>query len=225
MEEFIAQQYFSDVKRCKYIFEYHLRRNHSFSSLKASIANKCSVDSTNLHFEGTEYLVLQVIWTKPHYFIINTKTYNIMWIEGRICDDVKFKRLYTVITSLSNWIHTLQALAEEEIINIWVEYGHYIKATSARKKLGKLGLLHKKFVHNRPVESKISVSSVESSRNVPVVEYAIVLHDYEGDSVLLQLDLKKGDKIEVIKKTDSGWWTGILNGKKGLFPINFVQVQ
>ena len=223
MEELIAQQYFSDVKRCKYIFECHLRRNHSFSSLKASIANKCSVDSTDLHFEGTEYLVLQVIWTKPHYFIINTKTYNIMWIEGRICDDVKFKRLYTVITSLSNWIHTLQALAEEEIINIWVEYGHYIKATSARKKLAKLGLMQNKLNHKKPEIS--NVSSVESSRIERVVEYVIALYDYEGDRNLLQLDLKKGDKIEVIKKNDSGWWTGILNGKKGLFPINFVQVQ
>ena len=139
MEEFIVQKYFTDVGRCKYLYEFNIPRNHSFSGVKASIPNKCSVELAILQFDQIEYLILQAKWTKPHYFIINTNNYNIMWIEGRICDDIKFKKLYTVITSLSSWIQTLQALAEEEIIIKWVENGQYIKAGSAKKKLSETG--------------------------------------------------------------------------------------
>ena len=84
MEEFIVQKYFTDVGRCKYLYEFNIPRNHSFSGVKASIPNKCSVELAILQFEQIEYLILQAKWTKPHYFIINTTTYNIMWIEGRI---------------------------------------------------------------------------------------------------------------------------------------------
>ena len=36
------------------------------------------------------------------------------------------------------------------------------------------------------------------------------------------LDFKKEDKIQVVKKTENGWWIGILDGKIGYFPYNFV---
>ena len=140
MEEFIVQTYFTDVERCKYIFEYDIPRTHCFSSKKASIPNKCSVKLANLLFEQIEYLILKVIWTRPHYFIINTKNHNIMWTEGRKSDDIKFKRLYTVITSLSKWIQNLIALAEEEVIISWVRSEQYIKAKYAKKKLSEMGL-------------------------------------------------------------------------------------
>jgi hypothetical protein len=38
------------------------------------------------------------------------------------------------------------------------------------------------------------------------------------------LNLVEGDKVEVTKKDASGWWEGILDGKKGLFPGNYVEV-
>jgi hypothetical protein len=39
-----------------------------------------------------------------------------------------------------------------------------------------------------------------------------------------ELSFNKGDKITVIKKDDSGWWEGKLpNGKKGIFPANYVE--
>ncbi|XP_059086639.1 mitogen-activated protein kinase kinase kinase 9-like isoform X3 [Tigriopus californicus] len=52
------------------------------------------------------------------------------------------------------------------------------------------------------------------------------IYDYEakGDD---ELDLRKGDLIEVLSKDykisgDEGWWTGKCNGKVGVFPCNFV---
>lgn len=38
-----------------------------------------------------------------------------------------------------------------------------------------------------------------------------------------ELSFAIGDKIQIIKKDDSGWWDGKLNGKSGTFPANFVK--
>ncbi|KAI3643428.1 hypothetical protein MP228_012983 [Amoeboaphelidium protococcarum] len=39
-----------------------------------------------------------------------------------------------------------------------------------------------------------------------------------------ELSLNKGDVVTVIQEVDEGWWIGDLNGKKGLFPANYVEV-
>lgn len=55
-------------------------------------------------------------------------------------------------------------------------------------------------------------------------QFVTALYDFggqgEGD-----LEFKEGDKIKVIKKTDStdDWWQGELRGVKGMFPANYVQ--
>lgn len=38
-----------------------------------------------------------------------------------------------------------------------------------------------------------------------------------------QITLQKGEKIEVLRKDDDGWWTGRAAGKEGLFPGNYVE--
>ncbi|KAH9820588.1 hypothetical protein DFH28DRAFT_629898 [Melampsora americana] len=56
------------------------------------------------------------------------------------------------------------------------------------------------------------------------VNYVTATYDFvaqaEGD-----LNFSAGDRIEVIKKTESvdDWWTGRLNGVEGVFPGNYVQ--
>eukprot|EP00116_Pleurobrachia_bachei_P004636 sb/3464898/ len=48
------------------------------------------------------------------------------------------------------------------------------------------------------------------------------IYDYQaGDAE--ELTLVTGDVINLLKKEDSGWWTGELRGKKGLFPYNYVE--
>lgn len=53
-----------------------------------------------------------------------------------------------------------------------------------------------------------------------VVEYEYqALHDDE-------LTLKLGDVIKNVRRIDEdGWMEGILNGKRGIFPDNFVKVK
>lgn len=56
-------------------------------------------------------------------------------------------------------------------------------------------------------------------------QFVIALYDFggQGDGDLV---FKEGDKIRVVKKTEStdDWWQGELKGVKGMFPANYVQV-
>ena len=48
--------------------------------------------------------------------------------------------------------------------------------------------------------------------------------DYEaelGD----ELTIKTGEIIKDVKRMDGGWWEGNLNGRRGVFPDNFVKVR
>ncbi|TSN30249.1 CD2-associated protein [Bagarius yarrelli] len=38
-----------------------------------------------------------------------------------------------------------------------------------------------------------------------------------------ELELKVGEIIEISEEVEEGWWSGIMNGKSGLFPSNFVK--
>lgn len=38
-----------------------------------------------------------------------------------------------------------------------------------------------------------------------------------------ELELKMGDVVEITEEVEEGWWSGMLNGKFGLFPSNFVK--
>lgn len=37
-----------------------------------------------------------------------------------------------------------------------------------------------------------------------------------------ELELEVNDVIEILDEVEEGWWMGLLNGKKGVFPSNFV---
>lgn len=51
----------------------------------------------------------------------------------------------------------------------------------------------------------------------------IVEYDYNAQNVD-ELTIKKGEKIRNAFKKEEGWMEGELNGKRGLFPDNFVKV-
>ena len=57
------------------------------------------------------------------------------------------------------------------------------------------------------------------AKKAPMVK---ALYDYDANEAD-ELTIKAGDLIVLISKDDPGWWTGSLNGKKGLFPANYVQ--
>lgn len=54
-------------------------------------------------------------------------------------------------------------------------------------------------------------------------ELALALYDFQGEREG-DLAFKRGDIIEIVSKSDSGWWVGSLNDLKGVFPYNFVKL-
>ncbi|KAL1924796.1 uncharacterized protein VTP21DRAFT_4450 [Calcarisporiella thermophila] len=49
------------------------------------------------------------------------------------------------------------------------------------------------------------------------------LYDYQG-SDSSSLNFQKGDVIEVLNQLETGWWDGVVDGKRGWFPSNYVEV-
>jgi len=51
------------------------------------------------------------------------------------------------------------------------------------------------------------------------------LHNHQA-SEAGELEFRKGDVITVLRKDDSGWWEGRTpDGKKGIFPANYVRLN
>ena len=53
-----------------------------------------------------------------------------------------------------------------------------------------------------------------------------VIFDYKA-SEEDELDLKKGDLVTEMAsggELEEGWWSGLSNGKRGVFPNNFVEM-
>ena len=48
--------------------------------------------------------------------------------------------------------------------------------------------------------------------------------DYEAE-LPDELSIKTGDIVKDVKRMEGGWWEGILNGRRGVFPDNFVKVR
>lgn len=52
-----------------------------------------------------------------------------------------------------------------------------------------------------------------------------VLVEFEYDAEQEdELTIRVGNVIKNVQMSEGGWWEGELNGKKGLFPDNFVKV-
>jgi len=55
------------------------------------------------------------------------------------------------------------------------------------------------------------------------VGWARAIYSYEAGEPD-ELSFQGGDLIKVLGQHESGWWTGELNGTRGLFPENYVEM-
>ena len=53
--------------------------------------------------------------------------------------------------------------------------------------------------------------------------YAIVMYDFPGEDED-ELPLREGQRVRVTRQHESGWWTGEINGKVGMFPATYVKL-
>ncbi|EDQ89986.1 uncharacterized protein MONBRDRAFT_16749, partial [Monosiga brevicollis MX1] len=49
---------------------------------------------------------------------------------------------------------------------------------------------------------------------------AVYAYDATRDD---ELTFAEGDVITIVHRNDDGWFEGVLNGKRGLFPGNYVE--
>ena len=54
-------------------------------------------------------------------------------------------------------------------------------------------------------------------------EYTLYLNEYFF-CFFRDLSFSKGDVVTILREIDDNWWEGVLNGKRGSIPKNFVEV-
>ena len=75
-----------------------------------------------------------------------------------------------------------------------------------------------------PIEVTDSDSAKKAAPKKQPEQIAIALYDYTP-SHSDELDFKEGDQIIITRKTESDWWMGIRNGKRGLVPATYVELS
>jgi len=49
------------------------------------------------------------------------------------------------------------------------------------------------------------------------------LYDFQAENPD-ELSFSTGQVIDIVSQENSDWWTGILNGREGIFPANYVEL-
>ncbi|KAL4488402.1 hypothetical protein ABPG72_019252 [Tetrahymena utriculariae] len=76
-------------------------------------------------------------------------------------------------------------------------------------------------------EEKTDEKKCQKEKNNPSEQeqkenYVIAISDFAAQTEK-DLSFKKGDKIQIVKRTKDGWWIGLLNKNIGYFPCNHVK--
>ncbi|XP_071507292.1 nostrin-like, partial [Diadema antillarum] len=75
-----------------------------------------------------------------------------------------------------------------------------------------------------PVEEEAAASGASSIGNENLLGVCSAIYDFEATDDDY-LDIKEGDMINVLDKGDDGWWKGEMNGRIGLFPASYAQME
>ena len=76
---------------------------------------------------------------------------------------------------------------------------------------------------SKGASAPIPVDVDEPAPRKPRGVYARVLYDFAGEDAD-ELPLREGQKVRVTRQHESGWWTGEINGRVGMFPANYVEL-
>ncbi|XP_050297273.1 SH3 domain-containing kinase-binding protein 1-like isoform X2 [Anthonomus grandis grandis] len=83
---------------------------------------------------------------------------------------------------------------------------------------GKKGVFPDNFGKVLPKDDVVLRNKKDSTR----IRQCRVVFSYDQDHED-ELNLKVGEVIDIIGEEEEGWWRGLLNGKEGVFPSNFVE--
>lgn len=54
-------------------------------------------------------------------------------------------------------------------------------------------------------------------------ERAEALYDYSSEAAE-DINVREGDKLTIVERTSDDWWTGEINGRRGLLPASYVRI-
>ena len=72
------------------------------------------------------------------------------------------------------------------------------------------------------VSNETSQESSGSSELAVVLEAFLAKYNFTGGTEI-ELELRKGELVSVLEKTESGWWQGVSGGRVGWFPASYVK--
>lgn len=143
----------------------------------------------------------------------------------------KFLNSFTITFLHENYFAPVDALAEHDYIaktphELTIKKGDIIRDV-VRKQDGwwegvlneKRGIFPDTFV--RPIDKEPSSVVYRNKKETTRIRRCRVAFSYKQDHED-ELNLNVGDVIEVLGEEEEGWWRGLLNGKEGVFPSNFV---
>lgn len=84
------------------------------------------------------------------------------------------------------------------------------------------GLFPDNFVKVIDKDSAASAVVLRNRKDVSRIRQCRVIFSYKQDHED-ELNLNVGDIIDILGEEEEGWWRGLLNGKNGVFPSNFVE--
>lgn len=78
---------------------------------------------------------------------------------------------------------------------------------------------------SQPLRHSPSPSVRTSAKDTTGKTMAVAIYDFLGQEAE-DLSFRVGDRVEVLKRTAEAndWWTGVLNGRRGVFPGTYVRV-
>ena len=144
---------------------------------------------------------------KKHEKILFIEEVEDGWAKGRLMDGSKKEGLYP-----TNFVELVKEESENSTISPFK-----VKSSINRKSNSPFDDLL-----NKNSESKNNTNNAPLS-NKPICVATFGYTSAQPD----ELSFKKGDRIMLISKDagDPGWWKGMLNGKEGVFPDNFVREE
>jgi len=129
--------------------------------------------------------------------------------------DEQYPKLMSVVNDLD---YSIRTTIKSSVLNLV----HYEMITTEQE-LDDLNTVHVSTERYDPTLETNKMSKALGYETKQRKIYAIALANYDGNDPH-DLSFSRGQLIEVIRQHPSGWWDGDTFGRKGIFPMTYVEI-
>ncbi|OHS95638.1 Variant SH3 domain containing protein [Tritrichomonas foetus] len=175
------------------------------------------------HVERAQLDVLHFSSTKADRSKRNVKLYeqklqnyeNEQESHFRNLREVEFPNLFQATSELDFSVRTT---VKNSMLNLT-----HLEITSAERLCESLQMVNSSSARYEPSNETSTIAKSLGITSSQHKLFAICRCAFDGDDVN-DLPLSRGELIEVTRQHPSGWWEGECNGRRGLFPMTFVEM-